>query len=448
MQRTLTLLLALIGLACSEPPAEVSSGAAASTTAPQRPAKPDTEPSKREVPKPTGPLPIREDLLAEDLPPVPTLEPVALTVSDEGSFAWPEGTDELAPRAAVAVRGGLLLVGQAYLDRKPHRMSSSWRWLGFVPTSGEASASKLDNGAIRAAIADGDGNALVLGTRGEQSSPRGWFAIIGGDGEIELQVDLESPSATEMFDLIPGSAPDELAVVGGYVDAQGWLVSLDRGGAERWQKFIGSYGYTQIRALARLDGVAGQPKQLLALGTRAKEFGESWHAKSPADGGADASPADVTQDKLEIAGADVHQMLRAVVDLGSAGFVALGTTKRNYIQAHDQVIAVGLDRSGTVAWSKVIADVRITDVYGARAVDGIASFVVELPDGATQDGATQAAALALIEISGDGAMTKARRIADTDGWHAAGYVEGAEPAIVLGFVPTETGIRWRRLARP
>lgn len=449
MQRTLTLLLALIGLACSEPPAEVRSGTAASATEPQRPAKQDAEPSKREVPKPTGPLPIREDLLAEDLPPVPTLEPVTLTASDEGSFAWPEGTDELAPRAAVAVRGGLLLVGQAYLDRKPHRMSSSWRWLGFVPTSGEASASKLDNGAIRAAIADGDGNALVLGTRGEQSSPRGWFAIVGGDGEIELQVDLDSPSATEMFDLIPGSEPGELAVVGGYVDAQGWLVSLDRGGAERWQKFIGSYGYTQVRALARLDGAAGQPKQLLALGTRAKGFGESWLAKIPADGGADPSPADVMQDKLEIAGADVHQMLRAVVDLGSAGFVALGTAKRNYIQAHDQVIAVGFDRSGTVAWSKVIADVRVTEVYGARAVDGIASFVVELPDMPDMpDMATQATALALIEISGDGATTTARRITDTEGWHAAGYVEGAEPAIVLGFVPTETGIRWRRLARP
>jgi hypothetical protein len=433
MQRTATLLLALIGLACREPAPEVA-------TEPPPAAKQEAEPSKREVPQLTAPLPIRKDLLAEDLPPVPTLEPVTLTALDEGAFAWPEGTDELAPRAAVVVRDGLLLVGQAYLDRQPRQISSSWRWLGFVPTSGEASASKLEAGAIRAAIADGEGNALLLGTRGEQSDPRGWFAIVGGDGALELQVDLESPSATEMFDLIPGTEPGELAVVGGYVDAQGWLVSLDRGGAERWQKFIGSYGYTQIRALARLDG---KDAQLLALGTRGQKFGESWWAKSPADGGVDPSPSDVTQDKLEIAGADVHQTLRAVVDLGSAGIVALGTAKQNYIQAHDQVIAVGFDRSGALTWSKVIADVRVTEVAGARAVDGAASFVVELPAGATQ-----AAGLALIEISADGATTRARRIADTEGWHSAGHVEGSESAIVLGFVPTETGIRWRRLALP
>jgi hypothetical protein len=436
MQRTATLLLALIGLACTEPRPEAKSEPEPKS-ADKEVAAP--EPAKPEVPEPPKPAPIRKDLLAENLPPVPALESMTLTASDEGSFAWPEGTDELAPRAAVAVRGGLVLAGQAYLDRQPRRISSSWRWLGFVPTSGEPSSSKLDAGAIRAAISDGEGNALVVGNCGEQSDPRGWFAIVGGDGVLELQVDLDSPTATEMFDLIPGSEPGELAVVGGYVDAQGWLVSLDRGGAQRWQKFIGSYGYTQVRALTRLDG---QPGQLLALGTRSKKFGESWWAKSPADGGADASPADVVQDKIEIAGADVHQMLTAVVDLGSAGIVALGTAKQNHIQAHDQVVAVGFDRSGAVVWSKVIADVRVTGVYGGRAVGQVASFVVELPADTTE------AALGLIEISGDGTTTKARRIADTEGWHAAGFVEGDASASVLGFVQTDAGIRWRRLALP
>jgi hypothetical protein len=433
MQRTATLWLALIGLACTEPRPEAKSESEPKSADKQVVAP---EPAKPEVPKP--PPPVRKDLLAENLPPVPTLESVALTVRDEGNFAWPEGTDELVPRAAVAVRGGLLLAGQAYLDRQPRKISSSWRWLGFVPTNGEPSTSKLDAGAIRAAIADGEGNALVVGSRGEQSEPRGWFAIVDGDGALGLQVDLDSPSMTEMFDLIPGSEPGELAVVGGYVDAQGWLVSLDRSGAQRWQKFIGSYGYTQVRALARLDPPAG----LLALGTRAQKFGESWWAKSPADGGADASPADVTQDKIEIAGADVHQMLGAVVDLGSAGIVALGTAKQNYIQAHDQVVAVGFDRSGAVVWSKVIADVRVTEVYGGRAVGGVASFLVALPED------TSKSALALIEISADGAQSKPRSIADTEGWHAAGFVEGAESALVLGFVPTDAGIRWRRLALP
>jgi hypothetical protein len=443
MQRTATLLLALIGLACAEPAPEKPK------SEPQPAAKQQAAPSKPELPKPTSQPPIRKDLLAEDLPPVPTLDVVTLTASDEGSFAWPEGTDELAPRAAVAVREGLLLVGQAYLDRKPRQMSKSWRWLGFVPTSGEASASKLDAGAIRAAIPHGQGQALVLGNRGEQSDPRGWFAIVGGDGALELQVDLESPSATEMFDLVPGTEPGELAVVGGYVDAQGWLVSLDSGGAERWQKFIGSYGATQVRALARIDAAPGQAAQLLALGTRGHGVSESWWAKSPADGGKDPSPADVTQDKLDIVGADAHQMLRAVVDLGSAGFVALGTAKKNHIQAHDQVVAVGFDPSGSVAWSKVIADVRVIEVRGARAVGSTASFVVELPVNTTDvTGPTQSAGLAWIEISGDGATTKARKITDTEGWHAAGYVEGVESAIVLGYIPTETGIRWRRLALP
>jgi hypothetical protein len=466
MHRTATSLLALmglacaelLGLACAEPAREPKIESAEAKPEPRSTAERDAESSGREVPKPTAPPPIRKDLLAENLPPVPTLETVTLAARDEGSFAWPEGTDELVPRAAVAVRGGLLLVGQAYLGRQPHRMSSSWRWLGFVPTSGEASASKLDAGAIRATIADGEGNALLLGTRGEQSDPRGWFAIVGGDGALELQVDLESPSATEMFDLIPGSSPGELAVLGGYVDAQGWLLSLDRGGAERWQKFIGSHGYTQVRALARLDAATGhaghakQPGQLLALGTRGQQFGESWWARSPADGGVDPSSTDVVQDKLDIDGADVHQMLRAVVDLGSAGIVALGTAKQNHIQAHDQVVAVGFDRGGAVAWTKVIADVRVIEVVGARAVGGSASFVVELPDGESQAVVGRpSGGLALIEISGDGVTTTARKIADTEGWHAAGYVEGSEgpePAIVLGFVATDTGVRWRRLAQP
>jgi hypothetical protein len=442
MQRTATLLLGLLALACTEPQTQ----AKAEPSPKAEPAEPSEARAKKEVPKPTGPVepPIRKDLLAEDLPPVPTLSPVTLTTVDAGEFAWPEGTDELAPRAAVAVRDGLLLAGQAYLGRKPRWPSPSWRWLGFVPTSGEPSASKLDTGAIRAAISDGAGKALVAGIHGEQTDPRGWFAIIGGNGAIELQADLASPSATELFDLLPGTSPGELAVVGGYVDAQGWLVSLDRAGAPRWEKFLGSYGYTQTRALARLDA------SLLALGSRGESFGEFWFAISPADGGADPSPADVAQTKLEIEGADVHQILRLVVDLGSAGIVALGTAKKNHIQAHDQVVAVGFDRTGAVKWSKVIADLRVTEVFGGRAVavgggrpDLSAKFVVELPG--TDAAAT---ALALLEVSADGATTVARSIADTEGWRSAGFVEGADSAIVLGYGASEGGIRWRRLALP
>ena len=227
-------------------------------------------------------------------------------------------------------------------------------------------------------------------------------------------------------------------VVAGYVDAQGWLVSLDRSGKERWQKFFGSYGGTQVRALARLDA------DLLALGSRAEKFGEWWSAKSPGDGGSDASSDDVVQTKLEIAGSDVNQMLRAVVDLGDAGLVALGTAKKNHIQAHDQVVVVGFDRSGTMTWSKVFVDVRVTEVFGGRMVGETASFVVEVPS-ATNVTATS---LGLLEVSADGATTAARQIADTEGWRAAGFVEGADSAIVLGYVQSDAGMRWRRLALP
>src|SRR5690606_30571083 len=128
-----------------------------------------------------------------------------------------------------------------------------------------------------------------------------------------------TPSSTEMFAVIAGQSPadeaGELAILGGYVDAQGWLVSLDSSWQTRWEKYIGSYGYTQVRALARVDG-----GELLAIGTRGERFGEAWSARAPADGGESAAATDVTQTKIEIEGADPNRSLRALVDLGEAGF--------------------------------------------------------------------------------------------------------------------------------
>jgi hypothetical protein len=439
MHRTAISLLCLLALACTKQAPQASeqgSDAAAKTDAkPPTPTEPEWTPTRRKPPEI-----VRTDLLALDLPAVPTLETLTLTPTREGSFAVPEGTDELAPRAAVELRGGLLLAGQAYLDRHPGRPSDSWRWLGFTPHASDdassPSSTKSEPGAIRAAVADGQGGALLCGTSGFGFDVRGWFGVVDQRAQLGLQVALDTPTSTEMFDLLPGAGDNELAVIAGYVDAQAWLVSLDPAGHQRWQKYIGSYGYTQARALARLDG----PRHdLLTTGTRAKGFGESWWAKVPGDGGDQTGSDDVVQDKLDIPGADPHQMLQAIVDIGEPGFIALGTAKRNHIQAHDQPLAVGFTRDGAVAWTKVLPDLRVTSVSGARPKPGGALFIVEIPGPDPES----PHALALLEL--DATSHTARELADSAGWSSAGFIEGANAAAALSYAPTPTGIKWRQL---
>jgi hypothetical protein len=431
MQRIAIASFVALGLACT-PPAPASDD---SKQAPSPANKMDVAPTDP-VPAPPKPKPeiVRKDLVAEELPPVPTLEQLELTPEASGQFAWPEGTDEILPRAAVAITDGLLLAGQLYNGRVPGKPTPpTWAWLGVVANDGAARSTKLGEGAVRAAISDGKGNALLAGFAGAIRDARGWFAIVDAHGEVELQVTLQTQAVTELFDLIPGSSEAELAIVAGYVDAQAWLVSLDRGAAERWQKFVGSYGYSQPRALTRLD------HELLLVGTRSQQFGESWWARVPADGGADPSGADVTQAKLEIAGADQHQSLRAIVRFADGSSIAIGTGKRNYIQDHDQLLAVGFDAGGAPTWSKVIADVRVTESYGAQAVADVAKFVVGVP-GAKPDAP---AALALVEIGKDGSAT-VKQIAGTDSWQSAGMVEAAATPALIGYVATNDGMAWRR----
>lgn len=438
MRRTAISLVCLLALACTKQDPQASEQAAAKRGAdPSTPTEqPEWKPTRRKPPEI-----VRTDLVAVDLPPVPTLETLTLTPTREGSFAFPEGSDELAPRAAVALRGGLLLAGQTYLDRQLGRPSNSWRWLGFIPQASEGrstpSSTMLESGAIRAAVADGQGGALLCGTSGIGFDARGWFGVVDEQAKLGLRVELDTPTSTEMFDVMPGAAEGELAVIAGYVDAQAWLVSLDRDGKQRWQKYVGSYGYTQARAFARLKGSRGD---LLTIGSRAKGFGESWWAKIPGDGGDQAGSDDVVQDKLSIAGADEHQMLRAIVDIGEAGFIALGTAKRNHIQAHDQPLAVGFGRDGAVLWTKVLDDVRVSEVSGARGKPGAALFVVEVP-GVDADAAHS---LALLEVSAT--SSSARELANSAGWSSAGFVEGADAAVVLSYAPNSTGIVWRELS--
>lgn len=400
--------------------------------------EPEPKPIEPKQPEPKQPEVVRKDLVAEELPPVPTLETIAATELAAGTLACPEGTDELTPRAALELRDGLLLAGQAYLDRRPGSPSQSWRWTGFIPRSGEARSIHTDPGAIRAGIVQ-DGQGLLTGTRGIGFDARGWFAKVSADGIVTDETPLETANVTELFDLVPGRGNGELVVLGGYVDAQGWLIALDAAGQQRWEKYIGSYGNTQVRALVRLG--AGE---LLAVGTRAKGFGEAWSGRAPSDGGKSAAGDDVTQTQIEIEGADPNRMVKAIVELGDAGYLALGTAKLQYLQAHDQLFAVAFDRKGELAWWRVIENVRVTDVLGARVHAGHAQFLVSVP---LDDKAQPELALALVTVPADAtAPVIARAVADSTGWSSAGLVEGSAALELVGHKRSADGIAWRRLS--
>ena len=437
VRRIVIALSSLLPLACQAPANKAEPAEQAQPSKPAEPRKKMLEPPAPESSKPKpSPEVVRKDLLAENLPPVPSLEQLDATVLASGELSFPEGTDELAPRAALALRDGLLLVGQAYHQRRPGTPSQSWRWTGYIPNGGTPQSTRYESGAIRAAIATADGG-LLTGTRGLGYDARGWFATVTADGTIAKQVELDTPSATELFDLVPGRADGELVVLGGYVDAQGWLLSLDAAGQLRWEKYISSFGNTQVRALARLAS-----GELLAVGSRAEKFGEAWAARAPSDGGEGPTGDDVTQTKIEMEGADPNRMVRALVDLGEAGYVALATAKLRHLQAHDQLLAIGFDANGELAWSRVIEGARATDVLGARAHAGLAQFIISVPLSDAGE-----LALALLSVPADpSAPVRARQLAQTSGWTSAGFVEGSDELELIGQQPSATGIAWRRLS--
>lgn len=427
----LSLLSVLLtaGPGCSKPPQQIAEDRAAAEAEAER-AAPEWKPKRRK------PEVVRTDLVATDLPEPPTLDELELERGAAGEFDYPEGTDELAPRAAVELDGGLALVGQAYYRRRPGRPPLTWRWIGFVAKAGAPSNTKLGPGAYRAAIPTASGGAMLVGSRDTADDSRGTFAVLDGRGRVSLERDLDSPSMTELFALVPGDASDgELAVVGGYVDAQGWLVSLGDGGERRWHKFLSTHGYTQIRGLARLSPETGA---LLAIGVRAQGFGDSWAAVVPGDGGPDPSPAGAAQTKIDIAGADPHQMLEAIVDLGDAGLLALGTARKNHIQAHAQLIAVGFDRAGTLTWSRVVPDIRATKIYAGEATPTDpphARFILEVP----LDGEASTTALAQLDLApGTTAKPTTHQLARTTGRQAAPM-----PGGLIIYGQTETGLAWQ-----
>jgi hypothetical protein len=434
MRPTAIALLTLTTLACT-PPAKPGAGQ-------DQAAEPEATKPVLGLPEPASVEPeiVRKELLAEDLPPVPTLATFTAPVVAAGEFAFPEGTDELVPRAALELAGGLLLAGQAYHQRRPGAPPQTWRWTGFVPHEGEPRSTLHEPGAIRTATAV-DGRALLTGVAGVGSDGRGWFARVDGEGGLHDSITLDNPNETELFDVLPGTASGELAIVGGYVDSQGWLASIEAGGKQRWDKYIPGPGYAQIRALARLDG-----GKLLGIGGLGQTFSGPWVIVAPGDGGGTQTAEDVTQTQPEVAGVDPNSLLRVLVDLGDAGYLALGTAKQNFIQAHDQVIVVGLDRQGAPAWSRVLDDLRVVEVFGARAHAGAALVVVSVP---IDDGPRPATALALLSVSpGPDGEVVARRITEREGWASAGFVEGSDRPELLGHVQTAAGIQWVRLGLP
>jgi hypothetical protein len=130
-------------------------------------------------------------------------------------------------------------------------------------------------------------------------------------------------------------------------------VSVDARGAIRWQRHVGEGSPTQILAGVRIPGERGD---VLTVGSQC-----GWgRLAGPVD-----AEAPLEQGKFEIEGADPTRTLDAIVALGhDMGFIALGRAKRERVQAHDQVIAVGFDRAGQPTWTRLLDHFRAMQIYG------------------------------------------------------------------------------------
>ncbi|PRP96027.1 hypothetical protein [Enhygromyxa salina] len=431
MRHAAIVLPGLLAIACESSPQTITKEPTKQTRAAA------SQPSERTPPAP--------EKLVETWPPaIPSLLLEKLEIERAGSFILPEGTNELTPRAAVALDRGFALVGEAVSIDGP---AQTRRWVGFVSTAdrvSEGAGVQLGTGSIHAAISDDKGGALLVGDVGSWPNARGWFGTLDAKGAVTTELELASEAPTQMFDLLAGHGPEQRALLVGNVDARGLVVSIGPRGDVRWQTFVSNSGATQIHASARVHGVRGN---VLAIGTRAQGAGvsESWWS-TIADGPA-GTDARVEQGRFQIAGADPDQVLEVIVDLGDdIGFLALGRARRDLVQDHDQIIAVGFDRTGAPTWSRALEYFRGMEIYGA-AVDperpGIANFVVRIPIG----GDKGRSALGWLDICpGVDGILIPRQLAGTEGWASAGFIEGREgrPAI-LTYARTETGIDWRVL---
>lgn len=364
-------------------------------------------------------------------PPIPGLLITTLQVEREGSIGLPNDADELVLHSSIALGGGLAMVGE-HARRQ--------RWIGFVSETGEVDSMALSEGAILAAISDGERRALLAGSAGSAPEIRGWLGVLDARGKLTWDREFEEGMPTQMVELLPGHDSDERALMLGDIDGQGWVISLGARGAVRWRGALTDLDGARVHAVARLHGERGD---ILAVGTRGRGgyVSEAW--RGTIAGGPDF---EIVQGGFEIEGADQHRALDAIVDLGTMGLVALGRAWRETGQAHEQVIAVGFDHTGEPTWSRVLEYFRAKDIYGNGAVNpelpGIANFVVRVPVGGSDD----RSALAWLDISpGVDGILVPRQLAGTEGWASAGFIEGRDFPAILAYRQTDSGIDWKVL---
>jgi hypothetical protein len=415
-----------LSLACTDPPAPPKQDKAA----PEQPeSEAEVEPPKHEEPK-RKPLKIapRDELVAKDLPAVPTLASVTVQPATTGTLSLPEGIGVVLPHVAVQLDKGLLIAGQAFVEYDPQiRAKEIWQYQGFVPAGGEPRSSKGEAGSVRSGAPDGKGGAVLVGCLGVGLEARPWATRIAGDGSPAGDLNLEGSGDSDIMAALAGAQPGELAVLGGFAGTSAWLLALDEAGTKRWQPAITASGYAQIRALARLDDQA-----VLAVGTAAQKDGQAWSVRVSADG-SKVEPTDIAAGS-EI---DPNRTVFALADRGAAGLVGLGLAKRAVVQDHDQVFAVGFDRSGKVGWVRAIDQVRAKQVRGAIGLQDAALFVLEVPAG-------EGTALALLRIGGpQGTDVRVEQIAGSEGHRSPGFVRGSDPPQLL-IADTRGTLSWQR----
>jgi hypothetical protein len=432
LRAALALPIAL-SLACSSPPTPSQHDKA-------EPAQPKSDPPKPdEIAKPkrkgkTLKIDPPAELQAKDIPPAPSLASVTLVPATTGTLPLPEGVGVVLPHVALQLEQGLLIAGQAFVDYDPQiRATAIWQYQGFVPITGEPRSSKGESGSVRAGVLDGKGGAVLVGSLGVGLSARAWATRIAADGSSAGELAIESPIDSDLLAILAGGPAEELAVLGGFAGASAWLVAIDDAGTKRWQPRIEADGYAQIRALARIDEQA-----LLAVGTLAQKDGSAWSARIGAEGSTIEHAVIEQLDAKVGTPIDANRSIVALADRGESGLIGLGLAKRGLVQDHDQVFAVGFDRSGKVTWGRAIDPVRAKQVRGAIGWQGAALFVLEVPAG-------EATALALLRITGPSdADVRVEQIAGSEGKRSAGFVHGADPP-QLWIADTKAKLDWQRL---
>ncbi|MCA9682212.1 MAG: hypothetical protein KC457_08455, partial [Myxococcales bacterium] len=267
---------------------------------------------------------------------------------------------------------------------------------------------------------------------------------------------LEDGPPDQLLALVPGRGAaqigEERMVVLGRHGRGGWLGSLATGpnATLRWKLSLADE--IELRDLVRLspDG-----DTLLLVGGRRKQQSTPWSAVMERG---DEPAHLVRQDDLTLVGVAAESSLRTIVDLGAAGFAALGSAGSGPGVEHEQLFVAGFDRSGKPTWSRVLDEVRAGAVLGVAAREGHALFLVSVPLIDIDDRGRPVQSVALIDLvpaveSDDEAEGKAavvvtsRMLEGSESWTTAGFVDHRAEAIAL-YGQRPAGIVWRLVGVP